>query len=270
MTQKTPIRIALACIALCATGCATIMNNRMVEVPVATSPAGAKVVVGGRQYITPTVVSVERKKNQTAQITLEGYQPQELNFSRSLDGWFWGNIIWLNGFWIGMTVDLINGRAFEITPETIAVNLVPDASRSAAISATPASSKTDADTKAYDLVLRVNFTNESWFPLSKPEMTAAVKDKLLERLSESGRFHFVEANDTNGKMTGYINVDITLIESIQTVKLTTTLQIPNGATFIASDDDTLSNKDRRAIYDTFSNVGKKVAENLLKKTNGRI
>ncbi|MDH4274657.1 MAG: hypothetical protein OEW08_06440 [Gammaproteobacteria bacterium] len=270
MPNRSPLISVLTCIAFLLTGCATIVNSRYVEVPVATAPAGAKVTLGDRQYITPTVIAVERsKRNQVAQVNLEGFQPQDLHFKREFNGWIWGNFIFASAFWIGMAVDTINGRAFDIVPQTAALTLVPvDGART---STTPLPMpKAAADAKTYDIVMHVNFTNESWFPLSKQEMTAAVKDKLLERLSESGRFHFAEATEKNAALTGYINVDITLIESIQTIKLTTTLQIPNGATFIASEDDTLDKKDRRGIYDTFSNVGKKVADNLLKKTNGRI
>lgn len=120
--------------------------------------------------------------------------------------------------------------------------------------------------RPFDTIVQVRFTNESWYPLSKEEMTSAVKDSLLESLSGSGKFHFVRGTEVaaNDQSVGYLDVDISLIESIETVKVTATLQVPAGATYVVSVNGTLKERSRKEIFDEFRRVGGQAGENVFR------
>ncbi len=118
--------------------------------------------------------------------------------------------------------------------------------------------------KPYDIIVRIRFTNESWFPLSKEEMTSAVKDNLLEKLSASGLFRFVNStgNAVGDQAIGYLDIDVSLLESIQTVKVTITLQVPSDATYVASVHGTLANKSSKEIFNEFRSVGDRAGDSI--------
>ncbi len=103
-------------------GCATIMNGDMVNVPVYTTPSGAKVIINGATYTSPTTVMVPRGKgNFTLHIEKEGFQPIDILLTESADGWLWGNLVF--GGLIGLAVDYITGKAYDIEPELVSANL---------------------------------------------------------------------------------------------------------------------------------------------------
>ncbi len=103
-------------------GCATIMNGDMVNVPVYTTPSGATVILNGTTYTSPTTVMVPRGKGDfKLHIQKEGYQPIDILLTESADGWLWGNIVF--GGLIGLAVDYISGKAYDIEPELVSANL---------------------------------------------------------------------------------------------------------------------------------------------------
>lgn len=104
------------------TGCATIMNGDMVNVPVYTTPSGATVIINGATYTTPTTALVPRGQgNFKLHIEKEGYQSVDILLTQSVDGWLWGNIIF--GGLIGLAVDFVTGDAYDLEPELISQNL---------------------------------------------------------------------------------------------------------------------------------------------------
>ena len=103
-------------------GCATIMNGDMVNVPVYTTPSGATVVINGATYTSPTTVMVPRGKGDfKLHIEKEGYEPVDIMLTQSADGWLWGNVIF--GGLIGLAVDFITGDAYDLDPELVSANL---------------------------------------------------------------------------------------------------------------------------------------------------
>ena len=94
-------------------GCATIMNGDMVDVPVYTTPSGATVVINGATYTSPTTVMVPRGKGDfKLHIKKEGYEPVDIMLTQSHDGWLWGNILF--GGLIGLAVDFMSGDAYDL------------------------------------------------------------------------------------------------------------------------------------------------------------
>lgn len=115
-------QIAILAASVLLTGCATIMNGDMVNVPVHTTPSGATVVINGATYTSPTTVMVPRGKGDfKLHIEKEGYEPVDIMLTQSVDGWVWGNILF--GGLIGVAVDFISGDAYDIDPELVSANL---------------------------------------------------------------------------------------------------------------------------------------------------
>ena len=103
-------------------GCATIMNGDMVNVPVYTTPSGATVVINGATYTSPATVMVPRGKGDfKLHIEKEGYEPIDIMLTQSADGWLWGNVFF--GGLIGLGVDFISGDAYDLSPELVSANL---------------------------------------------------------------------------------------------------------------------------------------------------
>ena len=103
-------------------GCATIMNGDMVNVPVYTTPPGATVVINGTTYTSPATVMAPRGKGDfKLHIEKEGYESVDIMLTQSTDGWLWGNILF--GGLIGVAVDFISGDAYDLDPELVSADL---------------------------------------------------------------------------------------------------------------------------------------------------
>lgn len=106
-------------------GCATIMNGDMIPVPVMTTPSEAKVSVAGAEYKSPATVLVPRGKGDfKLRIEKEGYKPVDVMLMQSADAWLWGNVVF--GGLIGLAVDFISGDAYDVEPELVNIELLPN------------------------------------------------------------------------------------------------------------------------------------------------
>jgi len=124
--------IAFALVLALLPGCATIMNEDMVSVPVYTTPSGASLVINGMEYTSPATIQAPRGKGDfKLHITKAGYEPVDVLLIESNDGWLWGNILF--GGLIGLCVDYISGDAYDFEPEVVSVDLVPAKASPAAI-----------------------------------------------------------------------------------------------------------------------------------------
>jgi hypothetical protein len=102
--------------------CSTFINTTTQSVEIKSIPPNAKVVVDGKKFgTTPQIVNIERKKNHTLKIELEGYEPYESQITTKLSSWFWCNI--LNGFIPGGIIDMFTGSMYKLLPETLNVQL---------------------------------------------------------------------------------------------------------------------------------------------------
>ncbi|MDH5229073.1 MAG: hypothetical protein OEZ58_00365 [Gammaproteobacteria bacterium] len=245
--------------------CATVANSDFVEIPVTTYPSNATLHIDGRVYKSPAIVQVKRGSgNKILNISSEGYGSTDVILKQSYDIWMLANFGFSSLFFVGMIVDLISGDGYDIEPEIVNVNLTNNQSGQTQQTSMQMNAK---KSQALPLRIQTHFENSTWFPLPENEMEAAIRDSLLEKLSESGQFTFVES-ERNGDEpeVGVLKIEMSLIESIQTIKVTTKLQIPGGATHIETESDSLADKSRKEIYDIFRSLGENAGSKLKNKT----
>lgn len=120
------IRSAIAGIAVLGlSGCGTIINGSSQLINVSSNPSGASISVDGiRNAQTPAYISLARKSGHALEITLDGYQPFQMQIQRGTSGWVWGNIVF--GGLIGLVVDASTGGMYKLTPEQISAQLQRD------------------------------------------------------------------------------------------------------------------------------------------------
>jgi hypothetical protein len=105
--------------------CSTVLNTTTQEVELKTTPPSAKIIVDGKKFgISPQKINVDRGSNHVIKFELDGYDPYETQLTRKISIWFWGNA--LNGFIPGMIVDMFTGSMYNLLPEAIDVELVPE------------------------------------------------------------------------------------------------------------------------------------------------
>ncbi|WP_369958853.1 hypothetical protein [Pseudomonas benzenivorans] len=131
------VRLALipAALSLFMTGCASIVSDSQYPVSISSTPAGANFEVRNRAGVvihsgsTPGTVTLNSGagyfKGETYTITFhkDGYADQQTTLRSSVDGWYWGNIIF--GGLIGLfAVDPATGAMYKL-PESSATTLAP-------------------------------------------------------------------------------------------------------------------------------------------------
>ena len=146
--RKLNARLALIPAALAIlSGCASIVSDSQYPVSVITTPAGATFEVRNRagnvihSGTTPGSVTLKsgagyfKGETYTIAFRKEGFADQQTTLNSSLDGWYWGNIIF--GGLIGMlAVDPATGAMYKLpdakTADSltlITVDQVPEALR---------------------------------------------------------------------------------------------------------------------------------------------
>lgn len=134
--RKLNFRLALIPAALVIlSGCASIVSDSQYPVSVITTPAGATFEVRNRagdvihSGTTPGSVTLKsgagyfKGETYTIAFRKEGFADQQTTLNSSLDGWYWGNIVF--GGLIGMlAVDPATGAMYKL-PENTATSLTP-------------------------------------------------------------------------------------------------------------------------------------------------
>lgn len=109
------------------TGCATIVDGNNNFISVNVNPENAKVTLAGinnGEKITKRgsfQISLDRSTDYSLKVELPNYESEEIIIRRSINGWFWGNI--LIGGLIGMGIDLLSGNMWTHSPRFIDVSL---------------------------------------------------------------------------------------------------------------------------------------------------
>jgi hypothetical protein len=112
--------------------CASIIHGGHENVTFGTTPPGAKVVVDDSTFgVTPTTVTLARKRAHTLRIELAGYKPYELKIRRRTSDWVFGNLF-LGGV-IGVAIDLGTGAMFKLSPKDVQASLTSAADSTASI-----------------------------------------------------------------------------------------------------------------------------------------
>ena len=121
------VRAALLAMSLvlASSGCATVIHGTTQKVEIVTKPPGAtaRVLPEGTVVTTPGSVVVPRKKAHTVRVELAGYCSETIYLDRLTSGAVHGNLL-LGGI-IGLSVDVSDGAAFVLVPETVDVTLRP-------------------------------------------------------------------------------------------------------------------------------------------------
>lgn len=134
--RKLNFRFALIPAALAIlSGCASIISDSQYPVSISSTPAGANFEVRNRagQVIhsgtTPGSVTLKsgagyfKGEVYTIAFRKEGFTAEQTTLNTSLDGWYWGNILF--GGLIGMlAVDPATGAMYKL-PEDTAATLAP-------------------------------------------------------------------------------------------------------------------------------------------------
>ena len=114
--------LATSVLAVGLSGCATVMNGTNVDYTTETNPSGALVkFTSGATCTTPCELEFQRKNDQRADISLEGYEPTYVLIQSKLGGSSFGNIILGGG--IGAVVDGTNGASNRLYPRPLIVQL---------------------------------------------------------------------------------------------------------------------------------------------------
>ncbi len=99
-------------------GCASIIHGTKQDVSISSTPGDANITVDGTSRgKTPFVVELSRKNKHVIKLELNGYETYEMNLTRKVSGWYWGNILF--GGIVGFIVDPITGGMYKIKPEQI-------------------------------------------------------------------------------------------------------------------------------------------------------
>jgi hypothetical protein len=142
MSQATEIMkikiLSLLIVPFLFTGCASIIDGGSKSVQLHSNPEGAKVTISNRNgkevsvQTTPTIVTLERSRGyfsgEDYKLVFEeaGYYPYETHVKSSLDGWYFGNVLF--GGLIGcLLVDPATGDMFTLAPREVNCNLVSSA-----------------------------------------------------------------------------------------------------------------------------------------------
>jgi len=118
----------LATVLAITTGCASIINGRYQEVPIASDPPDARIVIDGEvRGVTPMVTELRRNEAHIVSLEHDGYRPAAVSLSSHSTGWIWGNLAFLHPlFWlIGAGVDMKTGSYKRVEPGQVSVKLEP-------------------------------------------------------------------------------------------------------------------------------------------------
>ena len=109
-------------------GCATLIHGSHQTIPITTDPPGAQLNIGGSQYITPADVSLARDQEYQAVVTKPGYETQTMEIHSSFSAATLIDLIFI----IPWAVDLADGAAYSLEPETLELRLQPQLASAAA------------------------------------------------------------------------------------------------------------------------------------------
>jgi hypothetical protein len=159
MKTKTVYGFLLAA-PLLLSGCASILDGGRKTVQIDSNPKGAKVTISNSKgkeiciQTTPSTVSLERSsgffEGEDYTLTFEkaGYYPYEIHVQSTLDGWYFGNILF--GGLIGMLiVDPATGDMFTLSPREVNCNLI--SMQAPLTPSQPTSAQTETNRSSSDL-----------------------------------------------------------------------------------------------------------------------
>lgn len=190
-------RGAMSCIALILfSSCATIMHGTEQRVRINSDPPGVKVKFdNGLTLTTPGEVVLKRNRDYFVEFERPG-EDYNVKIKSSLSGWFFGNFIFLWGWWIGMIVDAADGAMWKLEPEEVNVSFEPTTQEPQSVSSSGIYIPPQIPLPEYSgekisiAVLNLN----KGVGLSE-ELTGFIVDHIKSTLVHSGVFKVVEKED---------------------------------------------------------------------------
>ncbi len=119
--MRTFILAAFSAAGLLLGGCATLIHGSHQTIPITSEPPGATLQIGGSQYVTPADVSLARDQEYQAVVSKPGYQTQTTEIHSSFSAATLVDLIFI----IPWAVDLADGAAYSLEPESVQVQLQP-------------------------------------------------------------------------------------------------------------------------------------------------
>ena len=102
--------------------CATIVCGSKQNISFNSTPANASIYINEVEVgKTPFQTKLERKKEHSVVIKLDGYKPYETKLTKKFNAWYLGNLIF--GGIIGLVVDPITGAIYELSPDQVNAQL---------------------------------------------------------------------------------------------------------------------------------------------------
>jgi len=107
------------------TGCASIISGRHQSITFTSTPDDATVTVDGKPLgKTPLSYQMERKsKDQAVTLQKDGYKPVTFQLKSTVNGWFFGNLIF--GGLFGMSTDSSTGALYAYSQDMYNFSLTP-------------------------------------------------------------------------------------------------------------------------------------------------
>ena len=102
-------------------GCATVLHGTTQQIRFHSIPPGAIARVGNQTVTTPGDLTLSRNSAYEVKFVKPGYIPTYGYIRQSRSEAVWGNLL-LGG--IGFFVDISNGAAYDLEPDTVSVMLL--------------------------------------------------------------------------------------------------------------------------------------------------
>lgn len=104
------------------TSCATIVCGSKQEVSFNSTPANASIFINEVEVgKTPFKTKLERNKEHSVVIKLDGFKPYETKLTKKFNAWYIGNIVF--GGLIGLIVDPVTGAIYQLSPKEVNAQL---------------------------------------------------------------------------------------------------------------------------------------------------
>jgi hypothetical protein len=104
--------------------CASFIHGRSQVIKISSDPKGATVFVNeDNKGKTPLEIEMKRKRSHIVRLEMEGYQDEKISVKKRLSLAYLGNLGFLYGAPIGLTIDLINGAMYGFKNDSIEVVL---------------------------------------------------------------------------------------------------------------------------------------------------
>ena len=135
--KKALVSTCMLSIALCLSGCATIVGHPTQLTTINSTPSDAAILITDEDGVdvfkgsTPTTVTLQKKngkywgrKSYIVRISKDGFETQSVKITANANGWYiGGNIISgsISGWFV---VDPFNGNMYNLSPEVINTSLL--------------------------------------------------------------------------------------------------------------------------------------------------